>query len=49
MEITPIGQEDCSEPGSTAYNYDRLKIAGYYASTSQIATLMPTVASGYSR
>ncbi len=49
VDITPISLAACSEPGSTAYTYDRLKITGYYTSTTQITTLMPTVANGHSR
>lgn len=42
VEILPMTENACSEPGSAAYNYNALAIHGYYKSVSTIATLMPS-------
>ena len=49
--ISPISDTTCAEPGSSTYNYELLKIYGYYAkdgSGYSIKTMLPTVNTGYS-
>ena len=49
VEIAPITDPACAEPGASGYNYEDLKIQGFYASTTAIRTMLPATASGYSR
>ncbi|KPF41078.1 hypothetical protein [Rhizobium sp. AAP43] len=44
--ITPIFDELCSEPGSTAYNYNDLAIQGAYIDSTNIRTMLPTASTG---
>lgn len=48
VDITPMSDTTCAEPGATGYSYDDLAISGYYASKTAITTLLPSVAAATS-
>ncbi len=45
VEILPMAETACSEPGATGYNYNNLAIQGYYDSPTTIRTGLPSSAS----
>ncbi len=42
MEILPITDINCAEPGSGAYSYNGLAIQGAYDGKTKIRTLLPS-------
>lgn len=39
--ISPITAPECSEPGSTDYDYAKLQLLAYYQTTTKIRSLLP--------
>lgn len=42
VEILPITDTNCAEPGTTAYSYNGLAIQGFYDGMAKIRTLLPS-------
>ena len=43
VQISPVGDTACSEPGASGYSYANLTIFGAYSSLTSINTVMPAV------
>lgn len=48
VDILPMSDTTCSEPGADGYSYNGLAINAYYQSRTKIRSLLPTDADGVS-